>query len=897
MKKRILSLFLAVVMLALAVPAMALTAFAAGTGVAYETHFSEMDIPASLAGTYAAGDTVTLKDGWEIGMMYPDVWNKNYIAANKAQSNYVNNGAGGGFQSWGGGGYYDGTVAATYGGRTLIFAATYGSGTDVRPFSSVNYNIVVRYTAERTGTATIDVSKLTFRLSWNCAFAILHNGNPIGQFDTDDFVYGAAADDATFNPADNGWFQAGTTSDVASQIQTITDLEVKEGDTIDFVFASTRQDSSTADYAYSRMAAQTWDFGISYAAKEGEEVQQATMTSTLNGRYAAYNATTYGWESEVLRFFQWYDANGNEINAGGALSAGCYAKLNPEMVQLAKIDLTNDTYAEAYNKYLALLQTENVLTMYDSNWSVGHLTTGSKFIEIKYPVTHVGLNLGLVTSSGTVGYANNPTVYDRTNANAGTGIAFFTTKDIFDIAYNELKSDFAAYVTDETVKAGTVQVAYADTMKSAAVAGIRLGHTNIPMGLFQTDTRGGVSWGDAAYRYTAPKNGTVTFTVDAFDAAWGGNTTWNIAVNGVRQGTETTFNWQTATELDAYKAAVAAMSFNVSAGDTIEFLYAEGTTSSSNGGFRPTITANLVYDPTDWTVEGQLTIDSNYTVNAIVSPSNPNGVMSAVVDGETVAGVKQADGSYKIPLKKNIFITALSSTVVSYALQETIDGDTFTGATRTMDANVLLSKYEAHEDETVARLAQDIRQLADYANFKLGNASEPSAAARTDMKRNDEALAALPHNYTFGGQAGAFKFVGANVNMDHAMSLILLIDEASADANIWDLKDAANGYAVKVYDNGVPLDVVTSEFAGVTVGGVDYIGVKVEIPVAYWSRALSFVLEQDGVAVSHTLDYSIHTWCSYVYNTKGGVGRYSDAYIARGVYNLGQSAAAYQASL
>lgn len=1130
MKKRILSLFLAVVMLVLAIPAMALTAFAADAEAVYSTSFSESDIPASLAGSYAAGDTVTLKKGWEIGVMAPDVWNKNYDAADYAMSNYVASGTGGGFQTWGSGGYYDGTIDSRFGGRCLIFAAPHEGSVNAegnRAITSVTYNVLVRYTAEYTGKITIDVSKLNFRLAWNCAFVILLNGNPIGQFDTEDFVYGAAGTDLTFNPADNGWFQAGTTADVASQITAITGVDVKYGDTIDFVFASTRQDSPSADYAYSRMAAQTYDFDITYTEMLGNAKPTVSTTfsldsnlpvyknedgspitgdfdfkggwsfgslalntvnpasvdaislgttltpysgnnshsvssgtlyysnkangwnessaSTKNGgaimflngnqilmapgvamnvkgenggyprsigsygaaatiRYTAQyggdvtvsikgnwlyeytqgyahifvlkngtkiqdiiqtadavdvtitdtlikgdtldfvavmdptykvennddgkgafrieaanrtflvdaltveyeNVVTFGtstvdatktdvttgsytYQSEELRFFQWYDANGNEINAGEQLSTGCYAKLNPEMK--AAVGITDGmTFSAALSAYYEFLKTAlNVAA--PTNWQIGTSPASYAFTEIKYPAFLSSKNLGFVTSDGKVGYADNTyfvneATFDSINANALT------------------KLNNTGLMADSST-AGSAKLNYGDALKTTvaydALGSYKLqsapAYQNQP---YVTRAQGGSSYGYVVYRYTAPKSGVVSFSIDAFTYWRDDGNSCNavdcfIAVNGALQSSANFKIGKTQT-LAQYQAQIAAMTFEVEAGDTIDFCYSQGTDGTSARCMSPVISASMAeeFEAKEHDFSANIIMDENYALNVFAKPHTAGNAVSAMVDGKVVAGALQADGSYKMQVAADIDLTDLTTYVVTFHLQENVDGHVITEPVAYLSAEELLEKYENDANPLVADLAKDLHYLAIATNYLWDNSNpQPTADQYNHMARNNETLQSLPIDATYTGEEGVYKIVGANVNLGDRLSLVLLITSTNG-SDIMALKE---GYELYAYNNGATLTATANEFACVTVGGTDYIGVIVDIPVAAYGEMMNFVVREaeTSTEVSSTLQYGLNTWCAKVEQKIAGYS--SQKYIARGVYNLGLSAAAYKASL
>ena len=894
MSKRILSFLLAVVMLALAIPAMALTAFAADSAANAAPSVSTTFSAASgnfpdykIDGEWNMAYNLDFKGGWSFGTLTlttPNPATLNDIAFGTNPTlleynarNHYNNDLGD-FISSGSNGWNGGSDSSPVGCVCFMpdggFLLVSGTRTDSTGITVQKNQTSLRYTAQYAGNVTVTVDGEWFDY-------VVHQNKDSSYADlTVDYAHIFVLKNGTLIKD----IKRGEDIEVYETISTT----LAKGDTLDFVAVmdpeySTADESSTKT-AWKREAANrnfiVDAITVNYTSVT---VENATASSKLNGISAAGNSVTYAYDSEEVRFFQWYDANDNPINAGGQLSAGCYAKLNPEMVAAAGIDLANDTYAKAYEKYLNLLMKANTLNKVNSDWSLGHMTPGGTFSELIYPIIHVGKNLGLVGSDGKVGYPCDA-AYNGTLANAGQG-SLYVARSSFDTSYAALKSAFATYVPDDSVKAGTVNVAYNDAMKSLVLGEARHNITVMPMGRFQANTRGGSGWGYAAYRYTAPYTGTVTFVVDAFDGQSGGTMSWNVVKNGaVSAATDTVTNWQTA--LDSYKSAVAAMTFQVVAGDTIDFLYAE---SSGADGFRPTITATMEYNPFQYAVEGQLKIDSNYSLGMYVKPVDVNGVLSAVVGGRAVTGEEQDNGSYYFPLKSNIFITDLTSTVVSYTLKETSNGHVIT-TSGSLDANAVLTAYENHSVAEISRLAKDIRQLAEYVNFKLGKSAEPSAAARTDMKRNDTELAALSRNYTFGGTAGAFKIVGANVNYDDSLRLLLLVDAANGGDAKWDL---LSGYTMKAYSGQTALNLKTSEFGSVEANGQKYVAVMVEVPVAYWNQQITFVVEHNGVAVSRSLNYSHNTWCAYVYQVKGGNGAYSDAYLARGVYNVGKSAAAY----
>lgn len=908
MKKRILSLFLAVVMLALAIPAMALTAFAADEAA---------DAKASVSTTFSLdsnlpvyknedGSPITgnfdFKGGWSFGSLALNTVNPASVDAISLGTTltpysgaYKLSSASSGtlYYSNKGNGWNESSASSKLGGGIIFLNGNQilmapgvamnvkgENGGYPRSIGSYGAAATIRYTAQYTGDVTVSI-KGDWLYEYTQGYAhifVLKNGTKIG-----DIVQGADAVDATITTT----LTAGQNLDFVAVMDPTYKVENNDDGKGAF-----RIEAANRTFIVDSLK-------VEYSNLDSEVV----AGSKWNYKSAASTTVNYAYNSEELRFLQWYDASGNPINAGGQLSSGCYAMLNPEMVTAAGIDLENDTYASAYEKYLDLLMKAHVLTVADSNWQIGDLdysaSSAAKFHAIQYPFLFIGKNLGLVSSSGTVDTPNDSNNNDRNLGKAGQG-ALYVTDATYKVLRDELKSDFAAYASDSAL-AGSVKIDYNSSMNSVSVAtnAVRGARNAFAlMGAPYTGvSAGGYTWGELAYRYTAPYTGTVTFVIDGFEARFGGGAeTWNIAVNGVRMQAEPTqFSWNNADQLNAYKNAVKALSFTVKAGDTIDFLYAE--TNVSNGFdncFFPTISASMTYDPMNHEIEGQMSILADYSLSVLAKPLNEGGVVSAIVDGKVVEGVAQENGSYKMEIAEGIKLTDLTSITVSYQLFEASNGHELTTAAKSISAVELLEAYASSSNDKVATLAKDIHYLAIAANYiQSGMTTTPlTKAQETHIQRNISALTALPTDIAYTGEEGAYKIVGANANMGDRLSLIFLID-ATADADIWALK--GNGYKLYAYNEGETLTAEATEFAGVTVGGKEYIGVIVDIPVAAYGETMNFVLmDAEGNAASSVLSYGVNTWCARAH---AQAGYSSMKNVVRAIYNLGISAAAYQASL
>lgn len=281
MKKRILSLFLAVVMVVLAIPAVILPTFATSVSNANGLYKTSLSFSEDIYDNVVANkdkSVITLpKKNWEVGVMLPDSWNNGYTAA----VNHTDAGVKYAYVCAGGGNWMNAALAGGYyyaSGQTgLVFTSEYDStkhstdpnwtgalpSADYRTWKANTSNVLVRYTAEYAGTVTIDVSKLLFKHAWNCVFAILVDGKPVGQFNTADFDYATG----------KGWYDPSVTTDVASDITKITNVSVNKGSTIDFIFrgVDNMDKASIAEFTYAtcRHATSSFEFDVTYTDVSG----------------------------------------------------------------------------------------------------------------------------------------------------------------------------------------------------------------------------------------------------------------------------------------------------------------------------------------------------------------------------------------------------------------------------------------------------------------------------------------------------------------------------------------------------------------------------------------------------------------------------------------------------
>ena len=410
-----------------------------------------------------------------------------------------------------------------------------------------------------------------------------------------------------------------------------------------------------------------------------------------------------------------------------------------------------------------------------------------------------------------------------------------------------------------------------------------------------------------AVRYTAQKDGTVTITLDG-----GWYSTWA----GEYQHLLVRHNGELVDDItNAGTDVLKTYTRNVNAGDTIEFIsvidpilskeYSVYNTAAAakwatltnilavRRGFRIdnidvayTTQASVDVDTT-----ASLTIAEDYALNAYGKVTDATA-FSAVVGDQTIAGVAQDNGSFKMVLKDGINLTDLPAAEVDYYLVAEVNGHKITSAPAALNGEALLTAYANGTDEKVANLAKDIHYLAIAANYV--NSDLTGTALTTEQEewvnRNLASLDAASQDVTYTGEEGAYKIVAANANLGDRLSLVLLVD----GTNIAALKD--NGYKLYAYTEGNTYTAEATGFAGVTANGVDYMGVIVDLPVAAYGETFNFVLQDaDGKAVSSTLTYGINTWAARINGSAELDASYKS--VARAVYNLGISAAAYKASL
>ena len=305
----------------------------------------------------------------------------------------------------------------------------------------------------------------------------------------------------------------------------------------------------------------------------------------------------------------------------------------------------------------------------------------------------------------------------------------------------------------------------------------------------------------------------------------------------------------------------------------------------------------------DFNTNVNLTINDAYGVNMSAAPLAKDGKVAALINGEWVEGTL-TDGAYDFILKDGINVSDLTATgngdgvTVSYQLKEIVNGHTVISPEYSTTTNEMLAYYESGVvGAEAAALAKDIRHLAVAANAAINDSegSSLSYAEKVYIKdKSDAALTALKEagvNVSYTGTEGDFKIVGANVNMDNRLSMVLAMS-AIGDKTLEDLRNG--GYYVEAVCGGEVRSTMTIRYIELENGG--YMGAIVSVPISMWDQQFAYTIKDaDGNAVSDTLNYSVKDWCIRKYT--GEDGDQNRTYVVRALYNLGVSAAAYKASL
>ena len=638
MSKRILSLVLAVVMVMLAVPAIVLPTFAADVPEAgFKTTFSDAEdiLPEYQANkaNYTTGSIFAFPENWAIGGMSAATWDGNYTVTNTVKNGgeYLNNGTSGWMEGSNGGGWYFASgqlvAAATYIGETEDLNGDGNVDANDRTFKSVDRNIAVRYTAPYFGTVTIDVTKLVFNYTWNAVFAILLNGEPIGQFDTEEFDYATGA----------GWYVP-TATDSTDAIESIVKIDVEKGDKIDFVFRLTGLDATdigtTFNYAQGKRPANDWGFSVEYEAGYAK-VKDVNAWETEKSFDVAYVP------GETKYFFTWFDG-GVAKASGNNLSADAVAKINPALIKNGIIKET-DTLADAWAKWVAYMKEATKIT-YNSNWSAGEMLNG-----VYAPVVTFGYisGVGSFTLQGTAAAGNYKVAgwdnqYWITDAGADKqyASAYKFIKDHSDLTDATIVTDIAVPASDEISNNtyGFDKKPTGSTAVSSCIANL-----DAPLYMRPMSNKGA---SNSAITWTAPTAGYAKIQISDLSYSENSKTDFAVMLNGSALIDYSVIDLSdTAAAVKAINALLADVEFPVAKGDEVSLVFAR----VNGSGVRVKLSAKATLDtsriPPVYDAENKWTGDADSaTLNKITS-NNENLFLFHWYDAQ---GNRLTDNSTKL---------------------------------------------------------------------------------------------------------------------------------------------------------------------------------------------------------------------------------------------------------
>ncbi|MBQ8174010.1 MAG: hypothetical protein IJ009_01265 [Clostridia bacterium] len=563
MSKKLLSLFLAAVMLVLAIPVAVLptfaTAAATATAEGFTTTFSDAEdiVPENAnKADYTTGTIIEFPAGWEIGAMSAATWNESYHITNVSMNNgECFHGGGGWMEGASGGGFYFGSgqlvAAIRYINETEDLNGDGAQNADDRTFGQLDANIMIRYTAPYFGIVSVDVTKLNFNNTWNAMFAILLNGEPVGQFDTADFDYASG----------EGWFKP-TDVDSTDAIDSIVSLDVKKGDKIDFVFRGTGVDStSVADFNYNncKRLANDWGFSVEYEAGYA-------LVEDMDAWANEQTADVIVNNTAGIYFFAWFD--GDVQKTSGSLSDDAVLKINPYLVDNGVVSAT-DTVEQAFDKWVAYMKDTTKIT-YNSNWSMGSIN-GSTYLPILYhgflsdrSAFHLDGTAGAYTFSG----------WDNQYWIPEAGV---------DAQFNKMYSLITGVIAADTV-VSTIEMNPTDAMSRASGnkitpststgyghAGSKSGGRTNPFWGRSVGNKGGVN---IAYTWTAPTAGYAKFEIGSIQYQDNAPVDFAVMLNGSTQLGYVTVDLSEADALDQLNALLADFEAPVFQGDQVSLVFA-----------------------------------------------------------------------------------------------------------------------------------------------------------------------------------------------------------------------------------------------------------------------------------------------------------------------------------
>lgn len=589
MRKRILSLFLAVCTVLLSIPMAVFPIFAVSVpqteaGEGYSSRFAPDEastwpiVEDYTISALKTGDAlpVTYQGNWEIGYKDPTGNASNftpYASLIKADSSsMILSNTGDYWNNWGG--MYMNAGAST----NLMFS---GMAYDKSNYSLTAHNAdaTIRYTAEYTGTAIIRLNTLIFYADNTSALEILHNS----ASGTTSLTGKYAANTSQFRVGSSGAWESVGGKNVGDDLGVLM-VELTAGDTIDFVscgnddyVAANMKDFGLAQYTgteynYSKRGIYKFDFEIQYVEKE-----ETGITESWNGQNATLNTAT------PLPLFTWMDGNGNPLNHNDPLTNSCYAIINRTLIKDGHISASSD-FATVLTEYKAYLQKATAIT-YAGNWTQGAIVNG-KYAEINRLAFLSERTIYALKLSG----SNGTTAKTTAQVNYGWDTQYWTYQAYTETAIDHFVSH-ATIIPANGTTAENMQLSYSQIPAGTTVsiqglapfgdaeAGVRYSNNHLYL---RPNSNGRIG----AIAYTVPTGvdlGILTWDVEAVTFNEGASFRYAIAINekviypaGASLTTTSVQDgeWATYTTKEALQAVIDDLMLEVNSGDRIEFCIA-----------------------------------------------------------------------------------------------------------------------------------------------------------------------------------------------------------------------------------------------------------------------------------------------------------------------------------
>ena len=691
MKNRILSLLLCVCMLLSLVPVMAIAALAeegtpnpaVSTTFSYDgnnPNFPTLDLPLATDATekVAVGKydydgitqvptklsgAITYNGSWEVGALAV-TWDQGAgtVTAGTAFNAYTvlchdashDLSLGDAKGNWGssnapaGGGLF----LAYTNSSVLVAPINYDDNSNANNRNVLSYEATssIRYNVEYTGTVSIDAA-FAFAFNNGIDLQVLHNGKVVATIENND------------PEKQIGLGGTNTTSFDFGEI--VTKLAVVQGDTIDFaVIGDPTYDYAHVgddfDYNQSKRGIRNFSFTVNYEEGWTYIDYEALYYTSEWDQNTAFNSPDRNSVS-IPHFFAWYKADGT-AKKNEALTDPMedtdYATINPVLFEQNIIN-AEMTWEEMWDAYGAYLATRGILT-YTGDWTAGNLVNG-EYQKIDARVFTYGRSLYACRTTGsgvTVATYNWETQFASSFAVAKMYLDDYIAKGKALIQPGEDGKLFFSEVSGIFTTDAAVCMNYSHGLPGHGTLAIKSGTYAIrPNGPVEatgiTFTVPTEVYGTATIDLASYVNYCNTTETDAnFVITLNDTPVWPVGAN--IEDPSTWYTWEgAALNAAALTEEIKATKLDVSAGDTIRFLFTRGQTGAQKItlDFKPIITIEKknVVEFTDQ--YGELIFRQTYPIGSAM-PAAP----VATNDGFYINGATEKVTTLPEKVEEHLFI-------------------------------------------------------------------------------------------------------------------------------------------------------------------------------------------------------------------------------------------------